>query len=180
MNSISTQMQGYPTSGYVRVFCSPEGAEIVEKHDKLLDSLLYAKDPESWKEHLGAEGGLLRFFEAGKELEVADWISPEELEMHNRILKGGYTGVFNWYKAAAYVEPAKEDVELTDEDKKIKVPTLLLITEKDYAVMADFHVQMTSAVAENLRIERLDTGHWAMLEAKEEVEKQLENFAASL
>lgn len=152
---------------------------MVEKHDRAFDSLLYAKDPEAWKEHLGAEGGLLKFLEAGKELPTADWISPEELEMHHRILKGGYTGVFNWYKAGFHLDPAKEDLVLTAEDKKVTVPTLLILTEKDYAIITDLQLQATKAVAQDLTVERLDTGHWAMLEAKDTVEKLLEDFATA-
>lgn len=176
LNEFSKKTVGYSTSGYMEVFVSPEGASLVEKHDRAVDSLLHARDPEAWKEHLGAEGAFLKFLEAGKELPIADWISAEELEMHNRILKGGYTGVFNWYKAAAYLEPTG-DQKLTAEDKKVMVPTLLLVTEKDYAIMNDLQVQVTQEVAEDLKTVRLDTGHWAMLEAKDKVEKLLEEFA---
>lgn len=180
MQALSKQYLGYSTSGYTRVFTSPEGASLVEQNDAAVDSLLFAKDPETWKEHLGADGGFMRFLEAGKPLPVADWISPEELAMHNRILKGGYTGVFNWYKATRFIEPAREDVELTDEGKKITVPTLLIATTKDYAILCDAQVQMTRAVAADFTVETLETGHWAMLEAKEEVERLLEAFGAKI
>ncbi|GAB1317171.1 Epoxide hydrolase [Madurella fahalii] len=176
--AFSKKMVGHSTSGYMEVFISPEGASLLEKHDRALDSLLYARDPETWKDHLGAEGGLLKFLEAGKELPIADWISPEELEMHNRIVKGGYTGVSNWYKALAFTDPAG-DRELTAEAKKVTVPTLLMVTEKDYVVMNDLQVQATGAMAQDLKVVRLDTGHWAMLEAKDEVEKLLEEFATA-
>jgi soluble epoxide hydrolase / lipid-phosphate phosphatase len=179
MISMSKQVLGYCTSGYQRVFVSPEGAALVEKHDKLFDTLMFASDPETWKEHLGAEDGLVKFLEAGKALPVADWMLPEELDMHNRILKGGYTGVFNWYKAALHLDPAHEDLALTAEDKKVTVPTLLAITENDYAIIPDMQLQMTRTAAEDLTVERLQTGHWAMLEAKDKVEELLENFATT-
>jgi soluble epoxide hydrolase / lipid-phosphate phosphatase len=178
MNAISQQVLGFPTSGYQEVFVAPDGAELVEKHDALFDTLMYAADPRAWIEHLGAEGGLRRFLDAGEPLPVADWISPEELATHNRILKDGYAGVFNWYKAAMHVEPAEEDKRLTAEEKAITVPTLLVVTERDYAVIPDAQVQMTRAVAADLTVERLDTGHWAMLEAKERVGELLERFAS--
>ena len=173
----SKQMLGYCTSGYLRVFVSPEGASLVEKHAQAFDSLMYTQDVEAWKEHLGAEDGMLKFFESGKVLPVAEWISPEELDMHSRILKaGGYTGPFNWYKAAVHLDPPREDVELTEEEKKITVPTLLIIPEKDFAIVRDMQVGFTKAVAGDLRVESIDAGHWAMLEAKGEVERLFEEF----
>lgn len=180
MISTSKQMLGYCTSGYLRVFVSPEGASLVEKHDQAFDSLMYTQDVEAWKEHLGAEDGMIKFFESGKVLPVAEWITPEELEMHNRILKaGGYTGPFNWYKAPVHLDPPKEDVELTDEEKKITVPTLLIIPEKDFAIIKDMQVHITKSAAEDLKVEVIDAGHWAMLEAKETVERLLEEFATA-
>lgn len=161
------------------MFVSPEGAALVEKNDHAFDTLMYAKDHEAWKEHLGADDGLLRFLQAGKPLPVADWISPAELEMHNRILKGGYTGVFNWYKALTRVDPAPEDVDLTAEDKTIEVPVLQIVTEKDYATIPDMQLQFTKDVAADLTAERLSCGHWAMLEERDRVEKLLEDFATS-
>ncbi len=74
MNAAATQAVGYPTSGYHKLFSSPEGAPLIEKNDKAFTSLMYAKDPSAWKEHLGAEGGLKRFLESGVVQPTADWI----------------------------------------------------------------------------------------------------------
>ena len=174
MNKMTKDILGYSTSGYIRLFVSPEAASLVEKNDKAFDSLLYAKDPEAWKEHLGAEGGLKKFLDSGEVLPVADWISPEELEMHNRILKNAYDGVFNWYKAGILLGASEEDKQRTAEGKKILVPTLLLVAEKDYAIVPDFQIQMTQASATDLRVERFQTSHWIMLEERDAVEKLLE------
>ncbi|KAK4198714.1 Alpha/Beta hydrolase protein [Triangularia verruculosa] len=172
---LSRKIVGYSTSGYVKVFISPEGASLIEKNDKRVDSLFYAKDPSVWIQHLGEPGGFEKFLESDTEIPVADWISPAELEMHNRILKaGGYTGPLNWYKAAVFCGPAKEDRELAPEEKKISVPTLFIATLKDYAVIPDMHIQTLQSLAKDLRVEKLDVGHWAMLEAKERVEELLE------
>ncbi|KAK0701896.1 Alpha/Beta hydrolase protein [Lasiosphaeria miniovina] len=179
MNTASRQLLGYSTSGYLRVFVAPGTDALVEKHDAAFDSLMYCADPAAWKEHLGAEGGLEKFLDEGKPLPVASWISPAELAMHNLILKGSYTGVFNWYQAAYLVDPPAADRALTAEDKKVTVPTLLVVTGKDYAVIPEAQVQLTQAVAEDLTVERLDVGHWAMLEVKDRVGQLLEDFATT-
>ncbi|KAH8886342.1 alpha/beta-hydrolase [Thozetella sp. PMI_491] len=180
VNSAARQAVGYPTSGYVELFRSPEGASLIEKNDRAFDSLMYAKDPEAWKWHFGAEGGLEKFLKSGEILPTADWISPEELEMHNRILKGGYNGVLNWYRASDQFGPTEEDRNLTPGEKKIHVPTVFMVTENDHAVLHELHIQATRLAASNAQVIRLGTGHWPMLEDKEVVERILENFAATI
>ncbi|CAP65802.1 uncharacterized protein PODANS_7_40 [Podospora anserina S mat+] len=172
---MSKEILGYSTSGYVKVFISPDGATLVEKNDRRVDSLFYAQDPKVWIEYFGEPGGFTKFLESDIEIPVAHWISPAELEMHNRILRaGGYTGPFNWYKAAVFCGPAKEDQDLPAEEKTINIPTLFIATLKDYAVITDMHIQDLRGLAKDLRVEKLDVGHWAMLEGKERVEALLE------
>ena len=178
MNGLATQLLGYPTSGYIKVFTDPEGASLVEKNDMAFTTLLYAADPELWKPHLGAEGGLRRFLESGEPVPTASWISAEELDTHSRIIKGGYREVFAWYRAWLEMGPAEEDAAVPAEERKISVPTLLVIAEKDYAVIPDMHAHMTKEAAADLQVERLPVGHWIMLEATEELNKLLEGFVA--
>jgi len=182
MIATSTKLLGYCTSGYLRVFVSPTGASVIESNSKAFSSLLYTADSEAWKTHLGAEGGLANFLSSGEVLPIAPWLSREEFETQNKILaQGGYTGPLNWYKAAANFDPAQEDVNLTAEEKRVEVPTLLVIPTKDFAIIEPMQVHMTKAVAgDGLRVEKVDAGHWAMLEKKEEVEGLLERFAEEI
>jgi hypothetical protein len=58
---------------------------------------MYTANPKDWIAYLGEEGGLKGFLEEGKILPTASWISPEEREMHSKIITGGgYTGPLNW------------------------------------------------------------------------------------
>ncbi len=94
--------------------------------------------------------------------------------MYGRIFTGKYDGVLNYYKASTQFGPSEEDKKFTLEDKKVTVPTLFILTEKDYAIVAAFHLQMMQETVPHLQVERMETGHWAMLEDKEAVEKMLE------
>lgn len=182
MMQMSTQLLGYPTAGYTRVFVSADGGSVLESNSLAFSSLLYTEDPDHWKSHLGAEGGLLKFLAAGKVLSVAPWLSPEEFSLQNQILKdGGYTGPLNWYKSAMNLPPWEKDINLTDEEKKVNVKTLLIIPTRDFAIVEAVQVHMTGAVAgDKMRVERVDAGHWAMLERREEVQGLLEGFAREL
>ncbi|KAK0639807.1 Alpha/Beta hydrolase protein [Cercophora newfieldiana] len=178
----STQLLGYPTAGYTRLFVSPDGASLLDTHSLAFSSLLYTSDPTHWKTHLGAEGGLLSFLHSGETLPIAPWLSPAEFTLQNAILaQGGYTGPLNWYKSAMNLPPAEEDVRLTEEEKRVEVPTLLVVPERDFVIVEAVQVHMTGAVAgERMRVEKVDAGHWAMLERREEVEGLLEGFGREL
>ena len=79
------------------------------------------------------------------------------------------------------LEPSEEDKALTDEDKKISVPTLMVVTQRDTAILGEVQAAVTQASAgDNLQIERLPTSHWPMLEAREAVERLLEDFATKI
>jgi len=175
---MAEQVAGYPTSNYFHFFTSPDGAAIVDNNDRAFDSLMWTANPEDWKTHLGAAGGLARFLASGTILPTADWMSPEEMAMHNRIIKtgGGYTGVFNWYNAAVQFPPSEEDKQM---DTKIYVPTLLVLAEKDYAVVPMFQEHSTrEAAGDLLEVTRMDTGHWVQLEDRDGVHKLLTDWAA--
>ncbi|KAK4450900.1 putative hydrolase [Podospora aff. communis PSN243] len=182
MISSSTQLLGYSTAGYTRVFVSPEGASLLDANSTAFSSLLYTDDPSHWKTHLGAEGGLVKFLATGEILPIAPWLSQEEFTLQNKIIQqGGYAGPLRWYKSAMSLPPAEEDVNLTDEQKKVEVPTLLIIPEKDFAIVEAVQVYMTGQVAgDNMRVEKVDAGHWAMLEKRQEVEDLLEGLAKGL
>ena len=137
--------------------------------------------------HLGAKGGLLRFLQAGKELPVADWISPDELghaQSYPQKPEGTRACSTGTRRRRCMYDPADEDRALTAEERKITVCANAagcdgagLHGHRGHAGM-----QMTRAVAEDLTVERgsRQGGHWAMLEAKDEVEQLLlEDFGTT-
>ena len=80
----------------MKVFTSDDGVDLFKSNDELAESLMHPKDPYAWKEVLGTEEGLRGFFAKGEPLEIADYLTPEEVETQNRIMNKGYHGVFNW------------------------------------------------------------------------------------
>jgi len=78
------------------------------------------------------------------------------------------------------LDPDEKDVKLTDEEKKAEVPVLLILPTEDFAIVEEVQVHMTGQVAEQLRVEKVAAGHWAMLEKRDEVKALLEGFADSL
>src|SRR5690242_5755690 len=119
-------MVGYETSGYVKVFQSDEGADLLEAHHDAAQSLLHAKDPAVWKEHLGASGAFKAFLERDGRVEQAEYITAEENEMQKRIIKGSWFGVLNWYKMATRLPGDDADLKLPAEERKIHVPTVFV------------------------------------------------------
>lgn len=76
--------------------------------------------------------------------------------------------------------PSEEDRRLTEEDKRLHVPVLMVVTEKDYVVVPEGQLQATQKYADNLTVVRRDTAHWTMLEDREGFETALENWLEKL
>jgi soluble epoxide hydrolase / lipid-phosphate phosphatase len=86
--------------------------------------------------------------------------------------------IFLRYKAMVKYGPSEEDKKLQPEEKQLKVPTLVVITEKDYVVIPDWQLKGTQQYAKDLEVARMDSAHWVMLEKRDEFESVLENFAS--
>lgn len=181
MNAISLQVRGYSTTGYISLFTSPSGADLLNAHSTSFTSLLYTSQESSFQTYLGSSSNLSTFLQSDNLLPPAEWISPTQLVTHNQIFsQHGYQGPANWYKAAVQLDPAEDDVNLTEEEKRVDVPTMLILPERDFAVIKEMQVAMTSGAMRDqglLRIESVSAGHWAMWEVKGVIEQLLEGFS---
>ena len=81
------------------------------------------------------------------------------------------------YKAAIRGVGITQNVVLPEERKHVDVPSLLIVSTKDYATRADMQKGSTAKWIRNLSIEELDCGHWVQLESPEKLNQLLEDFA---
>jgi soluble epoxide hydrolase / lipid-phosphate phosphatase len=66
---------GYEAIGYWDFFASDEAPKIIEQHSDSFLSLMFARDPLLWKEHVGPKRALKEWLLADKKAEV--WISEK-------------------------------------------------------------------------------------------------------
>jgi len=181
MNAATEKAFGYPCFGYWPLFGSTEGAQLLDQHAAALTALFYPAEPESWKTDLGPLDAARSWIVADTKAPLPSWLTPEEAVMHETIMiHGGYTGPLNWYKCAMQGVNSNNAVGLTDERKRIDLPALLVVGERDAITRLEIHEAGTKARISDLRIERLDCGHWPQLERKDELMKILLSFAVDV
>ncbi|MCJ1387184.1 hypothetical protein MMC18_000024 [Xylographa bjoerkii] len=181
MNAATEKAFGYPCFGYWPLFGSVEGAKLLDQHAGAVTSLLYPAEPESWKTDLGPLDAARSWIVADSKAPLPSWLTPEEAATHESIIAhGGYTGPLNWYKCAMQGVNSTDASGLSDERKRIDIPTLLVVGERDAITRLEIHEAGTKARTSNLRVERLDCGHWPQLEKKDELTTVLQSFAVEV
>lgn len=128
-------------------------------------------------------GAARSWFEEGKVIPTASWISSEELAIHDRIFNpsnGGYGPAMNWYKAQIANLNSEDETQLASEDSQFDQPTLLVTCSRDPVAVANMQEETTKQYAKNLRIKQLETGHWVQLEQPSKVNEIIQEFVESL
>ena len=69
---------------------------------------------------------------------------------------------------------------MPEDRKQVTLPTLLIVSNKDYVARAELQKDNTSKWVQNLRVEELSCGHWIQLEQTDEYNKLLESFGLDL
>jgi soluble epoxide hydrolase/lipid-phosphate phosphatase len=166
-------------------------------------ALFYTADTEDWRQYLCPIGGLQKWINLQKSPQLPDWMTAEEMAKHKSILeKTGYGPGTNWYDlfiSTVFISIANfslalhltayrykaliQGVDLPNlagipaDRNRVNLPTLLVVSSKDYATRADMGKQATAMWVKDLRIEELDCGHWIQLEMPEKLNALLEGFA---
>ncbi|KAI9789186.1 MAG: hypothetical protein M1816_006320 [Peltula sp. TS41687] len=175
-NSIETL--GYGIVGYWLFFAEPDAASVIDSHTDAFFSILYTSEPSIWKTDFAPEGALRRFLTEDRRAPESDYYTPEEKSIHDRIFafNGGYGPALNWYKVQLDGLNEIDEQDVPESRYVIHKPVLLLSASQDVVSLAEPTENQTRAYTTDLRIKRLDAGHWLPLEARDEVNRELENF----
>ena len=65
-------------------------------------------------------------------------------------------------------------------DRPCPLPTLLVVSERDYVTRADMQIGKSKEWVPDLRVETLDCGHWIQLERPRELLALIQQFAADV
>ncbi|KAL9104594.1 MAG: hypothetical protein Q9163_000459 [Psora crenata] len=192
-NELAKQTLGYPVIGYWHFFNSSDAEELMNQNNEAYweadaffaiqhessDSLVYARDPNWFKENLCYPGATRSYYVEKKTGPLGDWISKEEIAMHDRIMavqNGGYGPPLNWYKCAIANVDMPDNAEILEEQKHIKQPTLLIGPKYDYLFVPNVVLGQMKPFVNDLKVVEVESGHWNALEKAEETNKALEEF----
>ena len=140
-------------------------------------SLKWTSDPMFMKDNMCPIGACRTYFTTGKTGPLADWISPEEMDMTEKILAvGGYTPTLMWYKQQIANLNVPDEESITEEQKHIQQPTLLVTCSKDAIAVPKMQEDGTRPFAKDLTVKEIDSGHFVMWEKSDELNKALEEF----
>ncbi|KZL77637.1 epoxide hydrolase [Colletotrichum tofieldiae] len=179
--SLGREINGYETHGYWLWHGTEEAVQDCETHPASVFNLLYPADPEDWKRYFAPVDKAAEYVRTGQLAPLPSWFSLDEYTMRDRILQmNGYRGPLNWYKAAMQGLNLPDEREISEVDKECRVPTLLVVSDQDYVLLADAQSENTKKWAKDLRIEILDCGHWIQLERPDKLQGLLEEFAAEI
>lgn len=130
---------------------------------------------------MAPRGAAAEYVKAGRTDPLPSWYTLEEYTLRDRILAQGYRGPLNWYKAAMRGINEVDEAKIPDANKDCHLPTLLIVSEKDYVTRADMNIATTKERAPDLRVKNFaDCGHWIQLERPNELHQLLEEFALEL
>ena len=116
---------------------------------------------------------------ADEQFPLLDVITPADIEIAKASFGGNFDAPLNWYKSLmANINLEDEGTEDMGYETKerLKKPTLFVAALKDPIGRADIHEAAMKTWAEDLRIERIEAGHWAQLEKSEAVNEILGSF----
>ena len=73
-----------------------------------------------------------------------------------------------------------DEMGFSHENKILTLPTMLVVSKKDYATRADMQLKHAKEWVKDLRVETLDCGHWIALEKRNELSGFLKSFASEV
>lgn len=138
-------------------------------------TLFYPADPSLWDDHVGASGAMELWLQADRKGDKAPYITDEEKDIHQKIMRGRHTSALKWYHSLVY--------NINEEDElEAKLPMKLtrpILSVFPATVPGQFSMasSQTNEIADDLTVKEVSTpGHWLQLEAREEVNAMLRDF----
>ena len=144
-----------------------------------LFSNAYRRDYEHWPESWARMNALKTSLLADEQFPLLDVINPADIETAKASIGGNFDAPLNWYKSLmANINLEDEMTESVGHENKerLKKPTLFVAALKDPVARADIHEATMKAWAEDLRVERIEAGHWPQMEKSEAVNEILGRF----
>ena len=141
-------------------------------------TLIYPAVNAGWKINFAPVGAAREYVREGKIDPLPSWYSLADYTTRDRIFStGGYRGPMSWYKAALQGVNDADDTKVLENDRECPLPTLLVVSDEDYVTRADLQSMQSQKWVPQLRIEKLDCGHWIQLERPEKLQNLLVEFA---
>ncbi|TFK21810.1 alpha/beta-hydrolase [Coprinopsis marcescibilis] len=175
------QVAGYESIGYWSFFSSPEAEGLIKKHAKSFSDILWAKDPAAYKWAFCPSGSLQKFLETDSSVPRATYISNEDIKATEEIhFKKGFSGPLAYYKLETSGLGLEDSKSIPVENYTIAKPVLFIAAAQDAVAIPVLMEQSLHKYCTNSSQKTVVTGHWAFLEAADEVNSLIHDWAKKL
>lgn len=195
---MTKQFLGYEGFGYQKFFMddSERAAKLLETNHDRMEMLMFAKDSTGlFKEYFARIGGLEKWLNGDQQAVKMDQVSRQLSEIRRETFApaekhggspdafgAGYGGSIMWYIGLNEdLNREDEKSEKTDwETYKTDKNALVVLSNKDPIASPDSQMGMAEGYVKStkhqLRIKRIDCGHFVTLEKPVELSEVLEEF----
>ncbi|KAJ8130959.1 hypothetical protein O1611_g2665 [Lasiodiplodia mahajangana] len=179
VNALSLETLGYAQFGYWYFFNSWDTADLISYNLESTFSLVWTTNESSWGTDFANIGAARAWITANTTTEPPSWVTPEYKARWLRLYSQPNITVssLNYYQAMLRGVHVADEAVLTDEDRKLRVPTLAVGSAKDQIATPDLQKAFieTWAVAGFQQL-IVDSGHWVMQEKGDELNDILIEF----
>ncbi|KAI9166459.1 alpha/beta-hydrolase [Paramyrothecium foliicola] len=178
-NVLSQKDLGYALFGYMKFFTEDSNAvKIINCHQESFTSLLYAKDPDTWKEHLGPIGAFKQWLLEDRRAELGPWMTDTYIAARNSAFSrdGGYQAPLKWYHVLVSNLNLQDEPEADCQAFDLECSVLLVLAEKDAIALPSVQLEGSQRHVKRLTVKKVSTGHWPMQEAPDEINAALQTF----
>lgn len=142
-------------------------------------AIKYTGSPTFMKETMCPLGACRSYFVNGKTGPIASWATNEEMDTFAEIFapsNGGYGPSLNWYKAQIANLNTPDEQGISEENRQIHQPTLLVTCAYDAIGVPKMQEEGMRPLVKNLTVKGINSGHFVQLEKPGELNKCLETF----
>ncbi|KAJ3986992.1 alpha/beta-hydrolase [Lentinula detonsa] len=182
LNNITQQVFGYENFGYWGFF-STEGADnIIESHLDSFFNITFPADKILSITDFAPLGALQAWLEANRSTAAGSYVTPEERALQIDAMRDeGMTAALCWYEILTSTIERDDNQGIPQENLTIKKPVFFGAALEDYVAVAASQIASILQVSENTTtIQQYDSGHWVMLEAKDQVNSDLLSWIENL
>ncbi|KAI8994059.1 alpha/beta-hydrolase [Trametes punicea] len=167
--------------GYWKYFSKDDAYRTCEKNIDSFVQLLYPISPQIWYDWFSPVGKAEEWLETNRTPGRPQWLSQEEYDVIRATLSdSGLRSLVNYYKGWVKGVNVEDDKGIPEDAIPIRKPALFIAATRDSVCTAVNGKFIMSQLAPHAKIVELDVGHWAHMEATEEVNRELESWVENL
>lgn len=160
----TTQLFGYGTFWYWKLFTGPDGAQVLDSHLEATWTMCHG-EPELWLETMTVQDGARNYLLADGRRPVQAYATAERRRKWLEQFGGdGFDAPLNYYRSVVSGVQDRANAQIPRENYVVKVPHLFFGATRDFVCRPEFHdLSLKAGLLPDCTTVIVDSGHWAHL-----------------